>query len=81
MNTVPLHVLKNDLARITGRVARGEIILVTKHNQPFVTLSPVSDSAVTTGPLFGKKDLKVSPVHGKAGKMALRYLAQDREQE
>lgn len=79
MQTVPLKELKKNLAAIGRKVAKGEKVLVTKHNEPYIQLVPYADDpSVIVGKNFGKRDLKPAIPKGKVLPI-LEYLREDRE--
>lgn len=81
MKSVPLKDLKNHLASFAEMASRGESILVTKHNKPYVRLSGAAEPDVRVGSSFETARLKPCLKNAKTRGRYLRYLLEDRDDD
>lgn len=58
MKLVPIKDLKMNLAFWIKHVAKGEAVVITKHNNPIAFLSPAHDPSLHRGKNVGKAALK-----------------------
>lgn len=80
MKSVPIAVLKRHLAAMVDEAAKGERLVITRHNQPLAYLSAVDSQAVHVGRRFGKASLAPALRRATSGRY-LRVLEEDRADE
>ncbi|AFM12508.1 type II toxin-antitoxin system Phd/YefM family antitoxin [Turneriella parva] len=78
MRIAPMQELKENLATLADIAARGETIEITKHNKPFIRLTPATALGLHIGRSVGKARLKAAVVKNTGGAY-LKILAADRE--
>ncbi|MBI2336935.1 MAG: hypothetical protein HYU97_09285 [Deltaproteobacteria bacterium] len=80
MNTVTLKDLKEDLSSWAEKAAKGEIIHVTKYNRPYIVLAPSNPKGLHVGSRVGKGRFVTVVKRRGVGKLALKALQEDREE-
>jgi antitoxin (DNA-binding transcriptional repressor) of toxin-antitoxin stability system len=81
MKKVPLKALKEDLSKWADEAHNGTFIEVTRYNEPYVLLSPLSSHpALKTGPYFGT-DLMPAKFKTKLIEASLKSLLLDRNEK
>ena len=78
MKSVPIKVLKQELARWTEIASKGETVEITRHNKPFARLGPAWGPEVHIGRHLGRGGLRPAVDKGTNG-IALKALMEDRE--
>lgn len=78
MHIAPMHELKENLSSLAELAAQGETVEITKHNKPFIRLTPATAPGLHIGRFAGKKPLKVAAAKNTGGAF-LKVLASDRE--
>lgn len=78
MHTAPMHELKENLSALAEIAASGETVEITKHNKPFIRLTPAAEPGLHIGRNAGKTSLKIAVSKNTAGAY-LKVLAADRE--
>lgn len=78
MHTAPMHELKENLSALAEMAAQGETVEITKHNKPFIRLTPATGPGLHIGRNAGKTPLKTAVSKNTAGAY-LKVLAGDRE--
>jgi len=78
MHIAPMQELKENLSALAEMAAQGETIEITKHNKPFIRLTPATMPGLHVGRFAGKKPLK-SAVSKNTGGKFLKVLVADRE--
>jgi prevent-host-death family protein len=80
MRTVPVQVLKQQLASWIDRVAAGERVTITRRNRPLAELTPVGTPGWHVGSRFGQGALEPLGFTVPEGAVA-RALAEDRSDD
>ncbi len=78
MHTAAMHELKENLSALAEMAANGEVVEITKHNKPFIRLTPATGPGLHMGRLAGKARLKTA-VKKNTGGAFLKVLTADRE--
>lgn len=73
-----MHELKQNLSALAELAAQGETVEVTKHNKPYVRLTPAIAAGLHIGQQAGKQPIKTA-VQKNTGGAFLKALAADRE--
>lgn len=79
MEIVPIKDLKENLSEWAERASKGDVILVTKYNHPYIRLVPGRSSGLMEGSRVGQGVLSPALRRGAGGR-ALRFLTEDREE-
>lgn len=77
MKSVPIYVLKQELASIIAEAEAGGEVLITRHNKPVARLIPPGGEHLHPGSRFGKARLKPAVKRKTAGRY-LQMLEEDR---
>jgi antitoxin (DNA-binding transcriptional repressor) of toxin-antitoxin stability system len=77
MKSVPINVLKQDLAAIIAEAEAGFDVLITKHNKPVARLTRPDARHLHIGSRFGKAKLKPA-IKAKTNGRYLKLLEEDR---
>lgn len=77
MHTAPMQELKENLSALAEKAAQGETIEITKHNKPFIRLTPATADGLHVGSRAGKIALKSAVIKSTGGAF-LKVLAADR---
>ena len=77
MKSVPMYVLKRELASVIAEAEAGTDILITKHNKPVARLTRPGTEHLHAGSKVGKGRLKPA-VRGKTAGRYLQILENDR---
>lgn len=80
MKSVPLKVLKSDLSHLAEEASEGSEILVTKHNRPYIRLSPGGLQNLYRGSRVGREDLRPIARGATRGRW-LKVLEEDRRED
>ena len=80
MKSVPLKDLKQHLSQWAEEAAKGEVVQVTKHNRPYIILSPSGVSGLYCGKRAGHEPLKSILKSATKGRW-LQYLKEDRDED
>lgn len=78
MRTAPMQELKENLSTLAEIAANGETVEITKHNKPFIRLTPAVGPGLHIGRNAGKAQIKTVVSKNTAGAY-LKALAADRE--
>ncbi len=80
MKTVPMYVLKQELASVIAEAEAGTEVLITRHNKPVARLTRPGTEHLHRGSRFGKASLKPA-VRKVTGGRYLKFLEEDRHLE
>ena len=80
MHSVPIQVLKQQLATCIARVEAGERLTITRRNRPVAELGPPAASGLHVGARFGHGRLVPLPLDLPGDALA-RVLAEDRNDD
>jgi prevent-host-death family protein len=78
MHTAAMHELKENLSALAAMAAHGEVVEITKHNKPYIRLTPAIGPGLHVGNRVGKVRLKTAVIKNTGGAF-LKALAADRE--
>ena len=80
MKSVPIKELKENLSQWAEAVSKGSEILVTKHNRPYIRLTPGNERHLYRGSMVGQGGLKAVGRRLTGGKW-LKFLEEDRKED